>query len=54
LKRKAHARFCWETLDGKWPLGRPRCRYFDNIKMHLKAIMWEAVDWIHMAQGMNK
>jgi hypothetical protein len=26
--------------EGKKPLGRPRCRWEDNIKMYLKRIEW--------------
>jgi hypothetical protein len=36
--------------EGKRPLGRPRCRWMDNIKMdHLK-IGLNFVDWISLAQ----
>jgi hypothetical protein len=30
-------------------LGRPRCRWEDNIRMDLREIVWEGVDWIHLA-----
>jgi predicted small integral membrane protein len=36
--------------DGKRPLGRPRCRWIDNIKMGLLRIGWVGVDWIGLAQ----
>jgi hypothetical protein len=26
--------------EGKSPLGRPRCRWEDNIKMHLQEVGW--------------
>jgi hypothetical protein len=32
------------------PLGRPRHRWVDNIKMHLTEIRWGGVDWIDVAQ----
>jgi hypothetical protein len=32
------------------PLGRPRCRWEDNIRMDLREVGWGVVDWIHMAQ----
>jgi hypothetical protein len=35
---------------GKRPLGRPRCKWEDNIRMDLREIGWECVDWIHLAQ----
>jgi hypothetical protein len=33
----------------KRPLGRPEHRLLDNIRIDLREIMWEGVDWIHMA-----
>jgi hypothetical protein len=38
------------TPEGKSPLGRPRRRRVDNIKMDLREIGWDGVDWIHTAQ----
>jgi len=32
--------------EGKRPLGRPRHRWEDNIRMDLREIRWEGVDWI--------
>jgi hypothetical protein len=37
--------------EGKRPLGRPRRRWEYNIKMHLREIGLEGVDWIYLAQG---
>jgi hypothetical protein len=36
--------------EGKRPLGRPRRRWVDNIKVDLREIGWDVVDWIDMAQ----
>jgi hypothetical protein len=36
--------------EGKRPLGRPRCRWVDNIKMDLRGIGLDGVDWIVMAR----
>jgi hypothetical protein len=36
--------------EGKRPLGRPRCRWLDNIKMDLLEIGLSVVDWIGLAQ----
>jgi hypothetical protein len=36
--------------EGKRPLGRPRCRWIDNIKMDLLGIGLNVVDWIGLAQ----
>jgi hypothetical protein len=38
----------------KKPLRRPRRRWKDNIKIALKEIWWEGVDWIHMAQDKDR
>jgi hypothetical protein len=36
--------------EGKRPQGRPRRRWVDNIKMDLREIGWDGVDWMDMAQ----
>jgi hypothetical protein len=36
--------------EGKRSLGRPRCRWIDNIKMDLLEIGLDVVDWIGLAQ----
>jgi hypothetical protein len=36
--------------EGKRPLGRPRRRLIDNIKMDLLGIVFNVVDWICLAQ----
>jgi hypothetical protein len=35
--------------EGKRPLGRPRRRWVDNIKMDLRDIGWDGMDWIDLA-----
>jgi hypothetical protein len=37
--------------EGKRPLGRPRRRWVDNIKMDLRDIGWDGMDWIDLAQN---
>jgi hypothetical protein len=39
-----------EKPEGKRPLGRPRHKWVDNIKMNLREIDWEGVDWFVVAQ----
>jgi hypothetical protein len=39
---------------GKRSLGRPRCRWVDNIKMDLREIRWDGIDWIDLAQNMDQ
>jgi hypothetical protein len=36
--------------EGKRPLGRPRRRWDDNIKMDLGEMGFDYMDWIHLAQ----
>jgi hypothetical protein len=36
--------------EGKRPLGRPRRRWVDNIKMDFKEIGWDTMDRIDLAQ----
>jgi len=36
--------------EGKRPLGRPRRRWVDNIKMDLQKVGCGGVDWIELAQ----
>jgi hypothetical protein len=37
-------------LEGRTPLGRPRRRWLDNIRMNLVEVGWSDVDWIGLAQ----
>jgi hypothetical protein len=39
---------------GKRPLGRPRRRWVDNIKMDLKEMRWDGIDWIDLAQDRDR
>jgi hypothetical protein len=40
--------------EGKRPLGRPRRRWVDNIKMDLGEIGWDGRDWIELAQDSDQ
>jgi hypothetical protein len=40
--------------EGKRPLGRPRRRWVDNIKMDLGEIGWDGRDWIKLAQDRDQ
>jgi hypothetical protein len=35
--------------EGKRPLGRTRYGWEDNIRIDVREIVWEGVDWIHLA-----
>ena len=41
-------------LDGKRPVGRPRLRWDDNTKMDLQEVGCGRVDWIELAQDMER
>jgi hypothetical protein len=43
----------YRTLAGK-PKGRPRRRWVDNIKMDLREIGWDGVDWIDLAHDRDQ
>jgi 3-oxoacyl-ACP reductase-like protein len=36
--------------EGKSPVGRPRCRWEDNIKMNLRETGINEMNWIRLAQ----
>jgi transposase len=40
--------------EGKRPLGRPRCRWVDNIKIDLREIRLDGVAWIYLAHDMDQ
>jgi len=39
---------------GKEPLGRPRRRWEDNIKMNLEKVGFGGMDWIELAQDRDR
>jgi hypothetical protein len=52
-KRNAY-RILLGKLEGKRPLGRPRCRWVHNIKMDLKERGWDGVDWIDLVEDRDQ
>jgi hypothetical protein len=40
--------------DGKRPLGKPRRRLVDNIKMDFREIGWDDMGWIDLAQDRDQ
>jgi hypothetical protein len=40
--------------EGKRPLGRPRRRWEDNIRMDLREIGWGGMGWIDLAQDRDQ
>jgi hypothetical protein len=52
-KRNLH-RILVRKPEGKGPLGRPRRRWVDNIKMDLREIGWDGMDVMDMAQDWDQ
>jgi hypothetical protein len=52
-KRNAY-RILVGKSEGKRPLGRPRRRWVDNIKIDLREIGWDGMDWIDLAQDRDQ
>jgi hypothetical protein len=52
----AAALHIWELspLSARRPLRSPRCRWEDNIRMNVKEIGYESVDWILMGQDRDQ
>jgi hypothetical protein len=40
--------------EGKRPLGRPRCRWGDNIKIYLQEVGCGGMDWIELAPDRDR
>jgi hypothetical protein len=54
MKEKRNAyRVLLRKPEGNRPLGRPWHRWEDNIKVDLKVIVWEGMEWINLTQGRN-
>jgi hypothetical protein len=43
-----------EKPEGKRPLGKPRRRWVDNMRMDLGEVGWGVMDWIGLAQNRNR
>jgi hypothetical protein len=40
--------------EGRRPLGRPRRRWEDNIKIDLREVGWGGMDWINLTQDRDR
>jgi hypothetical protein len=40
--------------EGKRPLGKPRHRWVDNVKVDVGDVEWGDVDWIGQSQDRDK
>jgi hypothetical protein len=58
VARKGENRNAYRLLvgkpKGKRPLGRPRRRWMDNIRVDLGEVGWSDVDWIGLGQDRNR
>jgi len=54
VREEAYTGFRWGKSEGKRPLGRPRRRWEDNIKMNLQEVGCEGMDWIELAQNRGR
>jgi hypothetical protein len=52
-KRNAY-RLLVGNPEGRRPLGRPRRRSVENMKIDLLEIGWGGVDWVGLAQDRDK
>jgi hypothetical protein len=39
-----------EKPEGRRQLGKPRRQWVNNLKMNLKEICWDGLEWIDLAQ----
>ena len=49
-----HRAFLEGKPEGKRPLGRPRRRWEDNIRMNLREVRCDPRDWIALAEDRNQ
>jgi len=53
-KEKGLYRYLVEKPEGNRPLGRPRRRWVDNIRMDLQEVGRGYMDWIGLAQDRDR
>jgi hypothetical protein len=52
-KRNAY-RILVGKSEGKRPLGSPRRKWADNIKMYLREMGWDGMDWSDLTQDRDQ
>jgi hypothetical protein len=40
--------------EGKRPVGRPRCRWVEDMKLDLREVGWDGMDRINLAEDRNQ
>ena len=53
-ERRGVLRVLVGKTEGKRPLGRPRRRWDENVKMDLQEVGCGVMDWIELAQDMDR
>jgi hypothetical protein len=53
MVRVGEKKNAYKLLIGQ-PLGRPRCRWVNNIKIDLGKIGWGGMDWIGLAKDRDQ
>jgi hypothetical protein len=43
-----------EKPEGKRQIGKPRCRWVDNIQINLREIGWGGIDWIDLFEDRDQ
>jgi hypothetical protein len=54
VERKGVYRALVGKPEGRRPLGRPRCRWEDNIRKNLQEMVCGAMDWIELFQDRDR
>jgi hypothetical protein len=54
VKKRYEYRILVRKPGGKKPLGKPRHRWVDNIKMYLRDIEWGGMDWTDLVQNRDQ
>jgi hypothetical protein len=52
--RSAYNKILVVEPQGKRPLGRRKRSRKNNIRMGLREVWWEGVDWMHLAQDRDQ
>jgi hypothetical protein len=52
-RRGMHIGYWWKA-SWKEPLGTPRRKWVDDVKMYLREIGWDGMDWIDLAQDRDQ
>jgi hypothetical protein len=53
-KKRNACRLLVGKPEGRRPLGRPKRRWLDNVRMDLVEVGWGDVDWIGLARDRDK